>query len=119
MSSIQEKEITKLKKELENEKQDFAKFQSGALEYDIQWYQCDKCNKYKFDGYDNCMDTVYGEICVECYKEQVLIKEEKEIAEFDTDNLDTALYQDNCDWSFDKPINKPYHTIYIFDKEEE
>ena len=39
--------------------------------------------------------------------------------EFDTDNLDTALYQDNCDWSFEKPSNKPYHTIYIFDKEEE
>ena len=64
-----EKEITKLKKELENEKQDFAKFQSGALEYDIQWYQCDKCNKYKFDGYENSIDTDYGEICVECYKE--------------------------------------------------
>ena len=64
-----EKEIAKLKKELENEKQDFAKFQSGALEYDIQWYQCDKCNKYKFDGYENSIDTEYGEICVECYKE--------------------------------------------------
>jgi hypothetical protein len=64
----QENEIAKLKKELENEKQDFAKFQSGALEYDIQWYQCDKCNEYKFDGYDNCMDMEWGEICVECYK---------------------------------------------------
>ena len=43
--------------------------QNDAMEYDIQWYKCDKCNKYKFDGYENCMATKYGEICVECYKE--------------------------------------------------
>ena len=39
-------------------------------------------------------------------------------AKFNTDKLDTALYQDNCDWSFEKPSNKPYHTIYIFEKED-
>ena len=73
------------------------------------------CNNYYTFRNDNCNCNSYH--CGYCNENE---NERKNICpEFDTDNLDTALYQDNCDWSFDKPINKPYHTIYIFDKEEE
>tara|TARA_R110002020_G_scaffold148318_2_gene324110 strand:- start:515 stop:697 length:183 start_codon:yes stop_codon:yes gene_type:complete len=36
----------------------------------------------------------------------------------DTEILD-LIYEDGLDWSFDKPINKPYSIVYIFNQEEE
>ena len=96
------------------------------LEDIISFYDCDINEtdiqrEYRLsEANDRYCKSVDNKILVmKELKKNKKIKEEKEIAEFDTDNLDTALYQDNCDWSFDKPINKPYHTIYIFDKEEE
>tara|TARA_R110000787_G_scaffold246233_1_gene351990 strand:- start:35 stop:517 length:483 start_codon:yes stop_codon:yes gene_type:complete len=45
-----------------------------SIEVGEKYKYCDKCNKYKFDSYEDCIDTIYGKICVECYEEHYEIK---------------------------------------------
>ena len=42
----------------------------------------------------------------------------KSDVEFDTNAMDDALYKDDLDWSFEKPENGEYSTIYIIKKED-
>ena len=45
--------------------------------------------------------------------------EEEEEVEFNGDKMDNILNPDGLDWSFDKPTEGDYHTIYIIKKVEE
>ena len=50
-------------------------------------------------------------------------KKEEEEEEVDISciesELDNMLYQENMDWSFDKPTKGKYETIYIIKREED
>ena len=54
-------------------------------------------------------------------KIKLVIKEEEEEVDISCieSELDNMLYQENMDWSFDKPTKGKYETIYIIKREEE
>ena len=51
--------------------------------------------------------------------QQLKLAQEEEVPEFNGDKMDNILNPDGLDWSFDKPTEGDYHTIYIIKKVEE
>jgi superfamily II helicase len=78
---------------------------------------CSACKRDFTDEVDDrsSFDEIGKIICKDCFEEEE--EEEVDISCIESE-LDNMLYQENMDWSFDKPTKGKYETIYIIKREE-